>query len=152
MKAEYEKDKQIGKIADGAKNIEGDMHIVIRLESPKDDKGRRKYPSVANVIKWRRDPEDERGLPPPAFPFLIEEFEKIHGANYKRARENVAFASSESVEKLRGIMALMDKTVSDEMHGKWIKAAGVESLEFMTQAQVDKCVEFVQKKIQGVKS
>jgi hypothetical protein len=151
MKAEYEKDKQVGKMADGAKNIEGDMHIVIRLESLKDDKGRRKYPSVANVIKWRRDPEDERGMPPSSFNFTVAEFEKIHGANYKRERKAVVLAKPESIDALGKIMAMLDKEVSAEMSGKWLKAAGVESMEFMTEDQIQKCVEFVQKKISGVK-
>jgi hypothetical protein len=151
MKAEYEKDKQIGKIADGAKNIEGDMHIVLKLESLKDDKGRRRYPSIANVIKWRRDPDDSRGLPPASFKFTVEEFDKIHGADYHREREKVVLAKPESIESLMKIMGLLDKAVADEMIGKWFKAAGVESMEFMTEDQIKKCVEFVQKKISGVK-
>jgi hypothetical protein len=151
MKAEYEKDKQVGKIADGAKNIEGDMHIVIRLESLKDDKGRKKYPSIANVIKWRRDPEDERGVVPASFKFTVEEFVKIHGSDYKRERVNVVFAKPETIEALTRIMSLLDKEVAAEMTGKWLKAAEVESMEFMTEEQVTKCTEFVQKKIGGIK-
>lgn len=151
LKAEYEKDKQVGKIADGAKNIEGDMHIVLRLESLKDDKGRKRYPATAHVIKWRRDPSDERGPVPESFKFTIEEFEKIHARDYKRARENVVLAKPESIDALSKVLALMDKAVAEEMVGKWFKAAGVDSFEFMTEEQVQKCQDFVQKKIQGVK-
>jgi len=151
MKAEYEKDKQVGKIADGAKNIEGDMHIVLRLESLKDDKGRKRYPATAHVIKWRRDPEDSRGLPPESFKFTLEEFEKIHGADYKRQREKVVLAKPESIEALNKVLALLDKEKASELTAKWIKAAGVESFEFMTEEQVEKCQEMVKKLIQGVK-
>lgn len=151
LKAEYYKDKQVGKIADGAKNIEGDMHIYLMLEATKDDKGRKKYPSTAHVIKWRRDPDDARGLPPESFRFTLEEFEKIHAADYKRQREKVVLAKPESIEALNKVLALMDKEVSAEMTAKWLKAAGVESFEFMSEDQVSKCQEFVQKKIQGVK-
>ncbi len=151
MKAEYEKDKQVGKIADGAKNIEGDMHIVLRLESLKDDKGRKRYPATAHVIKWRRDPDDERGPVPDSFKFTLEEFEKVHARNYKREREKVEFAKPESIEALNKMLAMMAPEVSESMKKDWFKAAGVESMEFLTEIQVGKCVEFVQKKIQGVK-
>lgn len=151
MKAEYEKDKQIGKIADGAKNIEGDMHIVLRLESLKDDKGRKRYPATAHVIKWRRDPADPRGLPPEAFKFTLEEFEKIHGADYKREREKVVLAKKETLESLNQTLSLMDKEKASELSGKWLKAAGVESLEFMSEDQATKCVEMVKKLLQGGK-
>ena len=151
MKAEYEKDKQVGKIADGAKNIEGDMHIVLRLESLKDDKGRKRYPATAHVIKWRRDPDDPRGLPPESFKFTLEEFKKIHGADYERARETVVLAKPESIESLNKVLALLDKEKSAELTAKWIKAVGVESFEFMTEEQIEKCHDVVKKLIQGVK-
>lgn len=151
MKAEYEKDKQVGKIADGAKNIEGDMHIVLRLDSLKDDKGRKRYPATAHVIKWRRDPEDARGLPPDSFKFTLEEFEKIHGANYRRERPPVVLAKTESIVALNNALALLNKEKSTELTSKWIKAAGVESFDFLTEQQVEKCHEMVKKLIQGVR-
>lgn len=151
LKAEYEKDKQVGKIADGAKNIEGDMHIVLRLESLKDDKGRKRYPSTAHVIKWRRDPEDSRGLPPESFKFILAEFEKIHGADYQRERKAVELAKPESIAALNQILSLMDKAVSEELSGKILKAAGVDSFEFLTEEQVKKSIEIVEKKIKGVR-
>jgi hypothetical protein len=151
LKNEFDRDKMVGKIADGAKNIEGDMHIYLRLESAKDDKGRKKYPSTAHVIKWRRDPADPRGLPPESFKFTLEEFEKIHGYNYLRERENIVLASAESIAKLQNVMSFMDKAVAQEMTEKWLKAAGVDAFEFMSQTQVDRCTEFVNNKIKGVK-
>jgi hypothetical protein len=151
LKAEYEKDKQVGKIADGPKNIEGDMHIVLKLESLKDDKGRKRYPATAHVIKWRRDPEDERGPVPESFKFTLEEFEKIHGANYKREREKVVLAKPESIEALNKVLSLLDKEKAAELTAKWIKAVGVESFDFMTEEQIEKCQDVVKKLIQGVK-
>ena len=151
MKAEYEKDKQIGKIADGAKNIEGDMHIVLRLENLKNDKGRKRYPATAHVIKWRRDPDDERGPVPDSFKFTLEEFEKIHARNYKRERQKVDLAKPESIEALNKVLALMAPEVAEGMKKDWFKAAGVESLDFLSEIQIVKCIDFVQKKIQGVK-
>lgn len=151
MKTEYEKDKAVGKIADGAKNIEGDMHIVLRLDSLKDDKGRKRYPATAHVLKWRRDPLDPRGLPPDSFKFTLEEFEKIHGANYKREREKVVLVKKETLESLTQTLGLMDKEKGAELSGKWLKAAGVESLEFMSEDQAVKCLDMIKKLLQGGK-
>jgi hypothetical protein len=152
MKTEYDKDKNVGKIADGAKNIEADMHIVLKLESLKDDKGRKRHPATAHVIKWRRDPDfDERGPVPESFKFTLEEFEKIHARNYKRERAQVVLAKPESIESLNKIMALLDKEKASDLLGKWLKAATVESLEYMTEAQIQKCTEMVKNLIQGVK-
>lgn len=151
LKAEYEKDKQVGKIADGPKNIEGDMHIVLKLEALKDDKGRKRYPATAHVIKWRRDPDDERGPVPDSFKFTLEEFEKIHARNYKRERENIVLAKPESIEALKKSLELLNPDKASELSGKWLKAATVDSFEFMSETQIDKCQEMVKKLIQGVK-
>ena len=151
-KAEYKNDKAVGMVADGAKNIRGDMNIVLSLESLKDDKGRKRYPAVANVIKWRRDPDPEaRGPVPPSFKFTLEEFGKIHGANYQREREKVVLAKPESIESLNKVMALLDKEVASEMVSKWLKAAGVDGLEFLTEEQVSKCHDLIKTKINGGK-
>lgn len=151
MKAEFINDKSVGKIADGAKNIEADMNIVLKLECLRDEKGKKRHPATAHVMKWRRDPKDERGPVPDSFKFTLEDFEKIHARNYKREREKVVLAKPESIDALSKVLALMDKAVAEEMVGKWFKAAGVDSFEFMTEDQISKCQEFVQKKIQGVK-
>lgn len=152
LKAEYEKDKNIGRIADGAKLLEADFRIVLKLQSLKDDIGRKRYPATAHVMKWRRDPEfDTRGPVPESFKFLLEEFEKIHGANYKREREKIVLAKPESIEALKTALALLNPEKSAELTLKWLKAATVDSFEFMSETQVEKCQEMVKKLIQGVK-
>lgn len=151
LKAEYEKDRQVGKIADGAKNIEGDMHIVLKLESPKDDKGRKKYPATAHVIKWRRDPDDARGLPPESFKFTLAEFEKIHGANHLRQREAVVLVKPETLETLNKMLAMLDKEIAAGYVKDWLKAGGVDGLDYLREDQALKCIAFVENKIKGVK-
>jgi hypothetical protein len=145
LKAEYEKEKAVGKIADGAKNVEGDMHIVLRLESSKDEKGRKKYPSTAITIKWRRDPDDERGAVPDSFPFLLDEFEKIHGLNYMRKREAVQFAKTESVKALTEALDFLGEERKAELSSKWLSAAGAEKFDQMTEEQVERCLDFIKK-------
>ncbi len=145
VKAEFEKDKNIGMQTDGAKNIDGDMHIVLRLESEKDAKGRKKYPATAVVMKWRRDPDDARGAVPDSFPFTLEEFSKIHGADYTRKRDNVEMAKPDSVVKLRDGLEKVGEERRLELSKKWLNAAGVEAFGFMTEAQVQACINLLTK-------
>lgn len=149
LKAEFEKDKNVGKMTDGAKNIDGDMHVVLRLEAKKDDKGRKKYPSEAIVVKWRRDPEDARGPVPDAFPFTLENFEKIHGVDYNRKRDKVELAKDESVVKLRSALEKVGEERRVELTTKWLAAAGVEGFGHMTENQVQACIGLVNKELEA---
>lgn len=144
LKAEYEKDKQVGKTADGAKNIEADMHIVLRLENKKENKT---YPSVAHVVKWRRDPEDPRGAVPASFPFSVEEFSKIFGADFQRKRKDVAFAKPETVAEVSRVLEFLGEDRKAELKAKWFSAAGVEKFEQMTEEQIQACLAFLQKEM-----
>lgn len=152
MKAEYENDKQVGKMADGAKNIEADMQIVLRLESSKNIKGRKKYPAIAHVIKWRRDPEDARGMPPDSFLFTLEEFEKIHGRNYLREREQIQLVRAETLGTLNKMLAELDKEKAAGYVKEWLKAGGVAGLEYLREDQALKCIAFIDNKLKGVQA
>lgn len=145
LKGEWDNDKQVGKVADGAKNIEGDMHIVLRLESVKDPKGLKRYPSIAHSVKWRRLPEDPRGMVPPSFPFTLEEFERINGRDYTRERIKVEFAKPESIAKLKAVLEFVGGDRAAELQTKWLQAAAVDKLEELTQAQVEACIDKIQK-------
>lgn len=149
LKAEFEKDKNVGKMTDAAKNIDGDMHVVLRLEAKKDDKGRKQYPSEAIVVKWRRDPEDKRGAVPDAFTFTLDNFEKLHGLDYKRERDKVELAKDESVVKLRSSLEKVGEERRLELTDKWLKAAGVEGFGHMTEPQVQACIGLVLKELEA---
>lgn len=151
VKAEYEKDKNVGLMTDGAKNIDGDMHVVLRLEPRKDSKGRKQYPSDAIVMKWRRDPDDPRGAVPDSFPFTLDEFVKIHGADYTRKRDKVELAKPESVVSLRDGLEKIGEERRQELSKKWLTAAGVEAFGHMTEAQVQACIGLVKKELGGDK-
>jgi hypothetical protein len=151
LKGEWDKEKQVGKIADGAKNIEGDMHIVLRLETVKDGKGRKQYPSQALVMKWRRDPEDSRGAIPDGFPFTVDGFEKLHGANYQRKRDEVSFAKPESIKTLGEVLDFLGPEKKAELSTKWLGAAAVDRFEDMTEDQVQKCITYIREQIGGAK-
>lgn len=133
--------------ADGAKNIEGDMHIVLRLETHKDKDGRKRYPSNALVMKWRRDPDDERGPVPDSFPFSLEEFTKLHGLDYNRKREEVKMALPESIKQLVDVLEFLGPERKNELSTKWLAAAAVDSFNEMTEPAIQACIEFIRKQI-----
>jgi hypothetical protein len=137
LKAEYEKQEAIGVIADGAKNIEGDMSIVLQLRRAAN------YPSTAWVQKWRRDPEDIRGEIPSLFPFTIEAFEKLAGQGMFSPREPIKIASADQVAKLTKLLEVAKLPEGTE--AKWLKKAGVESFSEMAGSDVDKCIAFIEK-------
>jgi hypothetical protein len=103
LKAEWANNAQVGVMIDGAKNIEGDVSIVIYLEHAKGTS----YPSQARVIKWRRDPEDERGPVPIRFKWTMEEFEKIAGDGLVRKSDPVPMASESATAELRRLLGLI---------------------------------------------
>lgn len=137
--------------ADSAKNIEGDMHIVIRLRVVTDAEGRKKYPSQALVMKWRRDPDDKRGPVPDSFPFTLDEFTKIHGADYNRKQESIKMASPESIKKLVDVLEFLGPERKNELSTKWLAQASVESFDQMPEHTVQWCIEHISKQMKGEK-
>lgn len=140
MKAKWENEKAVGLQADGAKNIEGDVSIVLQVRRSN------AYPSTAWVQKWRRDPEDPRGLIPATFPLTIDAFESMAGPGMLAAREPVPVASEEQVAKLSAMLEvakLPDGTVE-----KWMKKAQVDTFAEMPATSIAKCIEFVQATLQ----
>ncbi len=136
MKAKWENDKAIGVVADGAKNLEGDVSIALQIRRSNE------YPSNAWVQKWRRDPDDERGKIPSVFPFTIEAFEKLAGPGMFTPREPVKLATEEQVAKLNSLLEvakLPEGTVE-----KWKKKAGVDEFSEMAGPDVEKCIAHVQ--------
>ena len=149
VKGEWKGNAQIGTIADGAKNIEGDMHIVLRVESKRDAEGRKAYPSRALVMKWRRLPEDPKGPVPSEFAFTLAEFQKIFGADYSRQRIGVKLASEETIKMLRNQLEFLGEDRKKELSEKWLMHAAVDNFEQMTQTQVEACVTYIQQQLRG---
>lgn len=138
VKQKFENNVASGVQPDGAKNIEGDMGIVLQLR-----RAAQGYPSNAWVTKWRRDPEDTRGKIPPQFPLTIDNFCKIEGSNaLDRNREPVQLATEEQLAKLDKLLSIVK--VPDTDIARWMKKAGVESFSEMPFDVIQKCIEFCQ--------
>lgn len=140
LKGRFDQDKQVGQQPDGAKNIEGDMSIVLYLNKAE----KTLPPSEAIVQKWRRDPDDPRGAIPPTFKLTMENFVKLHGNGALSApREPVALATAEQVSEINrlvGVVKLPEGTTD-----KWLKKAGVESFEEMPATIIQACIDHTKK-------
>lgn len=139
LKGKWENDKAIGEQADAAKKIEGDFHVVLHVHNT----GGNVYPKNAEVMKWRRDPEDKRGKVPAIFPFTMEEFLKIHGASMEGKRHEILMATPEQISELNrllGVVKLPEGTAE-----KWLAKAKAESFEEMTQEIIVKCIDYARK-------
>jgi hypothetical protein len=129
IKNDWDGNKIVGVTTDGAKNIEGDMHIVLYLQKPGSAGSKvqptKEVPSVALVKKWRRDSEtDPRGLVPLTFPFTMEAFLKIAGAGMTRDRKEVELATPEQVAEVKHLLSVL-KLEEKAVNG-WLKKAGVD--------------------------
>ena len=143
LKGEWAGNAEIGKTTDGAKNVEADMGIVLYLSHKKGGG----YPAKATVIKWRRDPEDPRGLVPSEFPFTVDEFAKIGGATFTRKREAVELASAEQVAEFKHLTTVI-KFEEDEVE-KWLRKVGVASVEDAPANSLGKFIVWAKEKVSG---
>lgn len=137
MKAKYVDNKPVGFIPDASKNVEADMTMVVYLEKSG------KHPSTARVDKWRRDPEDERGLVPARFPFTVEEFRAIHGFDLDGTRHETPMATPEHVAELVRLLSVVK--LEEGTEDAWKKKAKVEEWIDMTEAQIVACINHLNK-------
>ena len=143
LKAKWEAEKVVGQTAEASKNVEGDFQQFLHVTRAST------YPSVAWVQKWRRDPEDPRGLIPNTFPFTVEAFEKLAGSEAMAPREPIKLASEEQIKTLNGLLEiarLPEGTVE-----KWLKKAGAEAFSEMGAADIQKCIDYINGLISGTK-
>ncbi len=145
VKGEWDGTKEVGKTTDAAKNIEGDMQIVLYLKRPGGPGSKlqptTENPSSAQVVKWRRDPEDPRGLVPLNFPLTMENFLKIAGEGMTRELKPIDLASAEQVKEAQ---TLIEKTKFDPKEiEKWMKKAGAEELENCPASSIEKLITYL---------
>jgi ABC-type dipeptide/oligopeptide/nickel transport system ATPase component len=140
MKAKYENKKQVGMITDASKNVEGDFHIVLQTlkgsSAPTTEN-----PPKARVLKWRRDPDDERGLVPPEFVFTMAEFLRLHGVSMEGRRMEIATATEEQVAELNRLLEVVK--LPEGTKESWLRKAKAESFDDFSEDVIVKCLEHV---------
>ncbi len=134
LKAKYEAKIQTGVTTDASKNIDADFTMVLHLRRGN------AYPSQAQVVKWRRDPDDERGLIPATFPFTLDRFLELHGYSLEGNREEVEVASAEQVKELERLLSVVK--LPEGTTEKWLAKAKAETWSELTADQIVKCIEF----------
>lgn len=139
QKPKWENEKAVGLVADAGKNVESDVSIALQIRRSNS------YPSVAWVQKWRRDPEDQRGLIPNTFSFTIEAFEKLAGVGLLAPREPVIVATLEQVTELNSLIE--EAKTSAEDVNIWLKKVGATSLEDAAQVSVEKFINYLKTKL-----
>lgn len=136
LKDRYENDKVTGQKSDAAKNIDADFSIVLHLKRKAAG-----FPSMANVSKWRRDPDDPRGPVPAQFDFTFEKFCELTGTTMRGERVELAMATPEQITEYKRLLGTVQ--VDAKVLEKWSKA-DVEDLNAkQIQERIDYCKKLV---------
>lgn len=132
QKPKWENEKAVGLVADAGKNVESDVSIALQIRRAD------RYPSIAYVQKWRRDPDDVRGVIPGTFPFTIERFEALAGGGVFSPREPIVMATPEQIAELESL--IVETKTPEATVVTWMKKANVESLAELPKIAVEKCI------------
>lgn len=139
VKGKWEKEKVVGITTDASKNIEGDFTIVLYLT--KVGKPTKANPSMANVQKWRRDPEDVRGEVPETFPFTMDKFLEIHGFGMDGKREETPMATPEQIAEANRLLSVVK--LPDGALEKWLSKAKADTIADATEEAVLKLIAYL---------
>lgn len=140
LKGKWEEDKVVGDQADASKKIEGDFSVVLHLRNT--GACGRGNPELAKVFKWRRDPEDPRGRVPQSFPFTVDEFVRINGADFGGSRQEVELASPEQLAEIARLLEVVK--VAEDWQERVFRRAKVEAWTDMPAEAVASCLSYLQ--------
>lgn len=132
---------KIGVTFDSMKGDDYLFDLVFRLENKN---GKR----MAITIKERA--EIGEGKFPPEFEWSYENFCKFYGSEIiQRKAVPLSLASPEQVAKIKGLLEVV--RIDEKDITAWFAKATVESFDEMTADQIQKCIDHVEKKINGGK-
>lgn len=132
---------KIGVTYDSMKGEDYLYDLVFQLESKGDKR-------MALTIKERA--EIGKAKFPQVFEWNYENFKKFYGAEIiEKAAEPVALASKEQVEKITRLVDIVKIDESEIM--KWFSKEDVEEWSEMRADKIQKCIDFVEKKLKEVK-
>lgn len=139
MKNKYQGKEIVGQLPDASKNVEADFSIVLELQRCSS------YPSMARVLKWRRDPEDSRGLIPASFPFTLEDVIRLQGDFDSDPRREVPMATPQQIGEVMRLVEVV-KLPEGELE-RWFTKAKAESWEDFTEEALGKCIAHLRSKL-----
>lgn len=130
---------KIGVTFDSMKGDDYLFDLVFRLENKN---GKR----MAITVKERA--EIGEGKFPAEFEWSYENFCKFYGTEIiQRAAIPVSLATAEQATKIKGLLEVIK--IDEKDINAWFAKANVESFEEMTSDQIQKCIDFIEKKING---
>lgn len=130
----------------GPDSMRGDGYIFDLILQLTESNGKR----VARVIKERAEMGKQKF--PFEFPWSYQNFCQFYGKTIlEREAEPVEMATTAQVDELKKLIEVVK--VSDDDVSKWLEKAGVDNFSEMTAAQIQKCIDFVNKRLStlGVK-
>ena len=134
----------MAKIGVGPDSMKGDEYIfdyVFQVE-------RRGKDLIAKTIKERAEIGKQKF--PEEFVWSYENFIKYYGQEIiERETVPVALATKEQVEKLNTLVGIVK--IDDEIIQKWLAKADVDSFDQMNGDTIQKCIDFVQAKLDTLK-
>lgn len=132
--------KKIGVTFDSDKKDEYFFDLVFRLENRN---------GVRTAIKIKERAEINAARFPVEFDWLYDNLRKFYGDSLDKEAAPIIFASKEQVTKLQDLCNNL--RLPDEEIEKWLNKANAADFSDMTTEQVQKCIDFCQKKIDAMK-
>lgn len=133
---------KIGVTFDSMKGDDYFFDLIFRIDRKADKR-------VAVTVKERADLSKNRF--PEEFEWSYDNFCKFYGKQIiEKESTPIEMATPEQVEKIQQLVEIVnvDQTVID----KWFTKADVDEWNEMTGEQISKCIEYVQKKLDGFKN
>lgn len=102
---------------------------------------------MAKTIKERADVGKQKF--PAEFIWNYDNFKKFYGAEIiEKESIPVAMATKEQIERVKKLIEVVK--VDDETVTKWMDKADVDAWEEMNAEQIQKCIDFLEKKVAGL--
>ncbi len=128
----------------GPDSMKGDEYVFDYVFQLDNIGGKR----MARTVKERA--EIGKAKFPETFEWSYQNFCKFYGQEaIERESNPVALASAKQVEEIKKLVELVN--LAEDQVTAWFTKADVEDWDQMTTDQIDKCIKFVQKKLDAVK-
>ena len=132
---------KVGVTFDSMKGDDYFFDLIFRIEKKGDKR-------VAVTVKERADLGKNRF--PEEFDWSYENFCKFYGKDIiEKTSTPVVMATPEQVDKIQQLVGIVN--IEETVVDKWFTKADVEEWHEMSGEQINKCIDFVQKKLEGLK-
>lgn len=133
---------KLGVTFDSAKGDDYFFDLIFQLQAVGDKR-------IGKTIKERAEIGEHKF--PKEFEWSYENFKKFYGTEaLERESKPVSMATDEQVTEITRLLGIVK--LEDGVTEKWLTKAGVDEWSEMTSEQIQKCIDFLNKKLEVVKS